>query len=32
MTQFDKEKLIEVVLYIINATKGLDYYHIFKIL
>ena len=32
MTRFDKEKLIEVVLYIINATKGLDYYHIFKIL
>lgn len=32
MTQFDKEKLIEVVLYIINATKGLDYYHVFKIL
>lgn len=32
MTQFDKEKLIEVVLYIINTTKGLDYYHIFKIL
>ena len=32
MTQFDKEKLIEVVLYIINATKGMDYYHVFKIL
>ncbi len=32
MTKFDKEKLIEVVLYIINATKGLDYYHVFKIL
>lgn len=32
MTRFDKEKLIEVVLYIINTTKGLDYYHVFKIL
>lgn len=32
MTLFDKEKLIEVVLYIIYTTQGLDYYHIFKIL
>lgn len=32
MTKFEKEKLIEVVLYVINATKGLDYYHVFKIL
>lgn len=32
MTTFDKEKLIEVVLYILNATEGLDRYHIFKVL
>lgn len=32
MTQFDKQKLTEVVLYILNKTKGLDYYHVFKII
>lgn len=32
MTQFDKEKLTEIVLYILNKTKGLDYYHLFKII
>ena len=32
MTQFDKQKLTEVVLYILNKTKGLDYYHMFKII
>lgn len=32
MTQFDKHKLTEVVLYILNKTKGLDYYHVFKII
>lgn len=32
MTLFDKEKLTEVVLYILNKTKGLDYYHLFKII
>ena len=32
MTRFDKQKLTEVVLYILNKTKGLDYYHVFKII
>lgn len=32
MTHFDKRKLTEVVLYILNKTKGLDYYHVFKII
>ena len=32
MTQFDKQKLTEVVLYILNKTKGLAYYHVFKII
>lgn len=32
MTNFDKQKLIEIVLYILNKTKGLDYYHIFKVI
>ena len=32
MTRDDKEKLTEIVLYILNKTKGLDYYHVFKII
>lgn len=32
MTPFDKRKLTEIVLYILNKTKGLDYYHVFKII
>ena len=32
MTHFDKQKLTEVILYILNKTKGLDYYHVFKII
>ena len=32
MTNFGKRKLIETVLYILNKTKGLDYYRIFKII
>ena len=32
MTNFDKQKLIEIVLYILNKTKGLDYYHMFKVI
>lgn len=32
MTNFDKHKLTEIVLYILNKTKGLDYYHVFKII
>ena len=32
MTLFDKHKLTEIVLYILNKTKGMDYYHVFKII
>lgn len=32
MTHLDKQKLIEVVLYILSKTKVSDYYHIFKII
>lgn len=32
MTSFDKQKLNEIVLYILNKTKGLDYYHVFKVI
>lgn len=32
MTNFDKRKLTEIVLYILNKTKGLDYYHVFKVI
>lgn len=32
MTKFDKQKLTEIVLYILNKTKGLDYYHVFKVI
>lgn len=32
MTSFDKQRIIEVVLYILNKTGGIDYYHLFKIL
>lgn len=32
MTNFDKQKLTEIVLYILNKTNGLDYYHIFKVI
>ena len=32
MPNFDKQKLIEIVLYILNKTKGLDYYHMFKVI
>lgn len=32
MTQFDKKCLIEVMLYILNKTKGTDIYHVLKIL
>ncbi len=32
MTLFDRQTLIEAVLYILNATKGIDFYHVFKIL
>lgn len=32
MTKFEQHKIIEVVLYILNKTGGIDYYHLFKIL
>lgn len=32
MTNFDKRKLTEMVLYILNKTNGLDYYHVFKVI
>lgn len=32
MTNFEQEKIIQVVLYIINRTGGMDYYHLFKII
>ena len=32
MTTFDKHRLTEIILYILNKTKGLNYYHVFKIL
>lgn len=32
MNSFDKRKLTEMVLYILNKTDGLDLYHVFKVL
>lgn len=32
MTNFDRKKLIELVLYILDKTGGIDFYHAFKIL
>lgn len=32
MILYDTQKLVEIVLYILHKTAGLDYYHIFKIL
>ncbi|MBO4906244.1 MAG: SocA family protein [Bacteroidaceae bacterium] len=32
MSNFEKRKLTEIVLYILNKTNGLDYYHVFKII
>lgn len=32
MTQFDSQKLTEIVLYILGKTGGVDFYHAFKIL
>ena len=32
MNSFDKQKLTEIVLYILNKTNGLDYYHVFKVI
>lgn len=32
MKKFEQQKIVEIVLYILDKTKGIDYYHIFKIL
>lgn len=32
MTHFEKQRLTEIVLYILNKTRGLDYYHVFKVI
>lgn len=32
MTSFDKHRLTEMVLYILAKTRGLDYYHLFKVI
>lgn len=32
MTTFEKNKLTQIVLYILRKTGGMDYYHLFKIL
>ena len=32
MTTLEQQKIIEVVLYVLNKTGGMDYYHLFKIL
>ena len=32
MTTFEQKSLIEIVLYILNKTGGIDFYHLFKII
>ncbi len=32
MTEYDRRKIIETLLYILRKTGGVDYYHVFKIL
>ncbi|MDR0687603.1 MAG: SocA family protein [Prevotellaceae bacterium] len=32
MNTYERQKLVEVVLYILNKTSGLDYYHLFKVM
>ncbi len=32
MTEFDRRKITETLLYILRKTGGVDYYHVFKIL
>ena len=32
MEKFDKQKMLEVVLFVLNETKGTDCHHLFKIL
>ncbi len=32
MSEFDRKKITEILLYILRKTGGVDYYHVFKIL
>lgn len=32
MTKFEWQRIKEIILYILNITKGLDYYRVFKVL
>lgn len=32
MNKFEQRKIVEVVLYILNKTGGIDFYHVFKII
>jgi uncharacterized phage-associated protein len=32
MTEFERQKMTEVVLYVLHKTGGIDFYHLFKIL
>lgn len=32
MDGFERQKFIEIILYVLNKTKGIDTYHLFKIL
>ena len=32
MNKYEQQKIIEVVLYILNKTGGIDFYHLFKII
>ena len=32
MNIYEQKKLVQIVLYILNKTDGIDYYHLFKIL
>lgn len=32
MNKFEQQRIIEVVLYILNKTGGIDFYHVFKII
>lgn len=32
MTKYEQTKLVQVVLYVLQKTGGIDYYHLFKIL
>ena len=32
MSRYEQQKIVEVVLYILNKTEGIDYYHLLKVL